>query len=307
VTVSNTVTPPPSPFTVSFSYPTDGVTVKGNLSVGLKTTAPWGKSKTWTISVDGKPVTTRTNTDTVLWYILDTTTLANGTRTLTATVTYNGATATATRTITVANSTTTPPPPGAPTASFTSPASGATVSGTVTVGMASSGGAAGSRTFKLERVVATTTTLLSAQTAAGTSASFAWDTTKTVNGSATLKLTVTDAAGATATATRTVTVSNTATSPPTAGFTVSFSYPAQGATVSGNQTVGMATTAPWGKTKTVTLSVDGRVILTQTITGTTLWSTWNTTTVANGTRTLKLSVTYNGATATATRTVTVRN
>ena len=93
----------------------------------------------------------------------------------------------------------------------------------------------------------------------------------------------------------------------TADFTASITYPAAGATVSGTQSVGLSTTAPWGQSKTWTLSVNGTVITSQTNTGTTLWVQWNTTASQNGDRTLRLDVTMNGQTATATRPVRVSN
>src|SRR5204863_8273932 len=59
--------------------------------------------------------------------------------------------------------------------------------------------------------------------------------------------------------------------------------------------------------KTFTLSVDGNVLTTQSQTGTTLWYTWDTTRLSNGTRTLTASVTMNGQTATTTLPVNVNN
>ena len=102
-------------------------------------------------------------------------------------------------------------------ASFTSPASGATVSGTVTVGMAVSG-ASGSTTFTLKRG----TTTLATKTVTGSSTSYAWNTAG-LSGSQTLSLTATNN-GRTASASRTVTVSTTSTStgdttPPTVAIT----------------------------------------------------------------------------------------
>jgi hypothetical protein len=162
--------------------------------------------------------------------------------------------------------------------------------------MASSG-ASGSSTFTL----AVDGAVVSTQTVTGTTASYAWNTATVTSGAHTLTLTVTDGEARTATAALAVTVSNAA------AFTVSFSYPGVGATVSGNQSVGMATTAPWGQTKTFTLSVDGKVITSQKVSGTTLWHTWNTRSVADGARTLTLSVTMSGQTATTTLKVTVKN
>jgi hypothetical protein len=308
VTGTFTASAPSPGFTASFSYPAAGATVRGSINVGMATTATWGKAKTFTLSVDGRVVVSKTLTGTTLWQPWDSRTAGDGPRTLVLTVTYNGATATATRTVSVSNGTTTPPPPSALTASIGSPSAGATVKGTTSVTMASGGGSTTTaRTYTLEVVTPAGTTLLASQSVTGGSVGHAWDTTRVPNGAATLRLTVTQGAS-TASASRAVTVSNGTTAPPPApSFTASFSYPAAGATVRGTQSIGMATTATWGTSKTFTLSVDGRVVHQQTMTGTTLWFYWDSRTVANGTRTLTLTVTNASGTATATRTVTVAN
>jgi PKD repeat protein len=307
VTVSNTVAAATAGFTASITYPAPGKTVSGGQSVGMATTATWGAPKTFVLSIDGAPIVTRSMaTGSTLWIIWDTRTVANGARSLSLAVTANGQTATTTQTVTVANGTSsTPPTPPPPTpslaASFTSPAAGASVTGSTTVGMTAAG-TSGSTTFTL----ALGSTVLSSQTVTGTSASYAWNTAGAANGSHTLTLTVTNGAQ-TATATRTVTVSNVA-SPPTASFTAAFTYPNAGQAVSGSQSVGMSTTALWAAPKTFALSVDGAPIVSRAMTtGSTLWVSWDTKTVANGARTLTLAVTANGQTATTTRTVTVSN
>jgi hypothetical protein len=165
--------------------------------------------------------------------------------------------------------------------------------------MSSTGGASGARTFRLE----VGTTVLSTQTVTGTSASYAWNTTAVANGTQTLKLVVTDAAGATATATRTVTVANGST----ASFTAEFTYPDAGATASGTMSVGMKTSAPWGTSKTWALTIDGTPVVTVTNTGTVLWHGVDTRTLANGPHTLRLTVTSNGVSVSTTRTVTIAN
>src|SRR5688572_128271 len=186
---------------------------------------------------------------------------------------------------------------GGPSAAFTTPAAGATVSGTVSVGLAASGGT-GPYTYRL--------TIDGAQvftTSAGASATYAWNTTAVANGSHTLGLTVTDAAGAVATATRTLTVQNTGGTPLGASFT----SPAAGVTVSGPVAVGMAAsggTAPY----TFRLAIDGTQVFTTTGTATSASYSWNTTTATNGPHTLGLTITDSaGLSATATRSVTVAN
>src|SRR5262249_58446298 len=98
-------------------------------------------------------------------------------------------------------------------AAFTSPTQGATVSGTVSLAMAASGGSA-PYTYTLS--------IDGTQVASSGSNTYAWNTTTASNGGHSLGLTVRDAAGATATATLSVTVQNGGTGlsaavPPAAG------------------------------------------------------------------------------------------
>src|SRR5207237_10084908 len=76
------------------------------------------------------------------------------------------------------------------TAAFTSPASGATLGGTTTVGMSVSGSTAVSKTFQL----AVDRALVSSQTVSGTAASYAWNTAGGGNGAHTLSLTAQESA-----------------------------------------------------------------------------------------------------------------
>ena len=92
---------------------------------------------------------------------------------------------------------------GNPTVAFSNPASGSTVSGTVTVSLSATGGTGG-YTYSL--------TAGGTPVYTGTNNGFSWNTSTVVNGSVTLTATVTDSGGRTASASRTVTVSNTTTS-----------------------------------------------------------------------------------------------
>jgi hypothetical protein len=192
-----------------------------------------------------------------------------------------------------------PPPPSGFSVSFTNPASGATVSGTTTVTAAASGGTGSGYSYQIQVDGATVYS--------GTNPSFSWNTTAVANGSHTLTATATDSSNASATTSRTVTVSNGSGSSSPGGFNVSFTYPSTGASVNGAQSVGLSTTAAWGQSKTFTLSVDGTVLTSQTLSGTTLWHTWDTTQVGDGTKTLTASVTMNGQTASTALTVSVSN
>jgi hypothetical protein len=280
---------PRAQLTVGFTNPENGATVSGSTTVTMAASGGTGTGYGYRVAVDEAAVYSGTNA-TFSW---NTTTTPSGPRTLTATVTdSDGGTATATRVVTVSPSF---------TATLTYPGAGATVIGAQTVGMATTAAWGQAKTFTLSvdgAVIAT-------QSLTGTTLWYTWDTKSVPNGARTLTLAV-SMNGQTATATLPVTVSNTAPAPTTA-FTASFRYPAGGATVSTGQTLGMATTAAWGQAKTFTLSVDGKVITIRTVTGTTLWYTWDTTTVANGGQTLTLAVSMNGQTATTTLPVTVNN
>ena len=286
---------PPPPLAASFTSPAAGATVASTVTVGLAAsggTAPY----TYRLSVDGAQVFSTTTSATTASFSWNTTTAANGSHTLGLTVTDSqSGSASASRSVTVQNAA--PPPPLA--ASFTSPAAGATVANTVTVGLAASGGTA-PYTYRLSvdgaQVFSTTTT--------ATTASFSWNTTTVANSSHTLGLTVTDSQSGSASASRSVTVQNAATPPP---LTASFTSPAAGATVSGSVNVGLA--ASGGTTPyTYRLSVDGAQVFSNTTNAKTKSYGWKTKNIANGTHTLTLTVTdAQSRSASASRDVTVQN
>jgi len=285
--VQNTVNPPAAAFT----SPAAGTTVTGTVAVGLKATggtAPY----TYRLTIDGTQVFSTTVSATTASFSWNTTSYVNGGHALGLTVTDSRGNATsATRIVNTQN--------GGPqplSASFTAPAAGATVGGTaVNIAMAAAGGT-GPYTYRLTvdgTQIFTTTT--------GTTAAFSWSSTTVANGPHTLGLTVTDSASGSATATRSITVQNGS------AVTAAFTSPAAGATVSGTVTVGMSA---GGGTPgyTYRLTVDGTQIFTTTITATSTSTSWNTSAVANGSHTLGLTVTDSaGASATASRTVTVNN
>jgi hypothetical protein len=271
---------------VWITQPASGATVSGTVWVTLWVDNAAAGTKSYTLTAAGQPVVSGNDSSsgpvTLAWA---TTSTPNGPTTLTATV-RDPANNTGSRSIpiTVQNA------GSSLTAGFTAPADGATVSGSVGVGMIASGGTA-PYTYTL--------TIDGAQVASSASNTYTWNTTTYSNAAHTLGLTVRDNTGAVATASRTVNVQNGGPAPLTAGF----SAPADGATVSGSVSVGMTAsggTAPY----TYTLAIDG----TQVASSGTASYTWNTTTVADGNHTLGLTVRDNtGATATASRTVKVQN
>src|SRR5439155_589549 len=196
------------------------------------------------------------------------------------------------------------------TARFTSPANGATVSGTVTVGMDVGGASGASNTFRLT----IDGTLASTQTVTGTTASFAWNTSALANGSHTLALRASDAAGRTATATITVTVQNTTSPPPpppprpTGGtLKVAMTSTGAGSTVSGVVWVTIWVNGASGAS-TVTLSAGGTVVKTQTSSSMPMTLDWDSRLTPNGAQTLTAGARdATGNTGSASINVTVAN
>jgi hypothetical protein len=185
------------------------------------------------------------------------------------------------------------------TAEFTTPAAGATVSGTVTVGLTASGGSGYSYRLTIDG------------TQVATSASYTWNTTSVANGNHTLAVTVTDSAGRTATSTRTVTVSNAAATPPPAGAAVKvvITQPKGGATVGGTAWIVLWVEGTSGTANAFTLRVGNTTIGSQTTSARgPVAMPWSTRSVANGTHTLTATVRdATGKTGSTTMSVRVQN
>jgi hypothetical protein len=221
VTVFNDTAPP----TVTITAPANGATVSGTVTISASATDNVGVVGVQ-FFVDGAP---RGAEDTAAPYSVawDTSTVANGSHSVTARArdaAGNIATSTA-ATVTVSNG----PPPDTmpPTVGITSPGNGATVSGTVTVSASASDnvGVVGVQFF-IDGI---------ALGAEDTTApySISWNTMDTANGSHTLTARARDAAGNIATsAPVSVTVSNDTTPP-----AVTITSPASGSTVAGTITV----------------------------------------------------------------------
>ncbi|HMC70711.1 MAG TPA: Ig-like domain-containing protein, partial [Mycobacteriales bacterium] len=248
VTVTN-MEPPPPPGTlkVFITSPADGAAVNGTVWSDIWVEGAAAGTNTFTLSIGGTTLASATggNHVTLPW---DSTRVTNGTQTLTATVrdasSNSGA---ATRAFNVQNA-------GGGTsplvASFTSPADGATVSGTVGVGMSETGASGTPITFTL-RIDGTQ---VSTTSGTATTATYSWNTATASEGSHTLSLTVGDGAGRTSTATRTVTVSNGTPPPPPPGAVAVFiTAPSEGATVSATAwfTVWIENAAAGSKTYTL--------------------------------------------------------
>jgi hypothetical protein len=229
----------------------------------------------------------------------DTTKWPDGKYTLSATARdLNGNASTRENLVTVSNA---PPDTSAPSVELTSPAAGATVSGSITVGASASDDVAvvGVQ-FKVNGA-----NIEGEDTSAPYSVS--WDTTKVSNGSHTLSAVARDAAGNTASSQRTVTVSN-ASAPPgdTSAPTVELTSPAAGATVSSSIAVAANASDNVGVVG-VQFKVNGTNLGSEDTTAPYSVS-WDTTKVSNGSHTLSaVARDAAGNTSSSQRTVTVSN
>lgn len=198
VTVANVAADSTAP-SVAVASPSAGSTVSGTASVTGTAADNRGLSAV-NVAVDGGPWQAASGTANWSW-AWSTSALANGAHNLAARATDTaGNVSTSTVTLTVANS---PADTTAPAVAVTSPATGATVSGTVTVGGNASDNAGLARVDVAVDGGAW-------QAASGTSAwSWSWATAGLANGSHTVTARASDSAGNVATAASTVTVNNT--------------------------------------------------------------------------------------------------
>jgi hypothetical protein len=300
-----TPTPSPSAIDVFITSPTEGATVSGStVWVDIWAANFVGSSNTFTLSINGTVLATGTasNHATIAF---DSRSVPDGPQTLTATVRDSaGNVGSATRNLIVSNGTT-------PTlaAAFTSPAAGATVSGTANVAMSAIGATGTPVTFSL--TVDGTQVFTSAGSA--TTTTFALNTLPLAAGAHTLGLSVRDGVGRTASATQTINVANGsgggATPPPGGGtLGVFITSPAEGATVSGVVWSDIWVEGAAAGTRTFTLSIGGVTLATTTDASNHVTLPWDSTRVANGTQTLTATVRdAAGNTGTVTRTFTVQN
>ncbi len=295
VSAAANYTPPAdtTPPTASITAPAAGSIVSGTAIVDVSAADDVGVVKV-DLYVDG----TLVGTDATVPYSFgwDTAVASNGSHTLQAVATdaAGNSGSSASVAVTVSN---TPPDTTPPTVAISSPAAGATVSGTVTVSANASDNVGVVKVdFYVDNVLV------------GTDASapyaYSWNTTGASNGSHTLKAVATDAAGNSASsASVAVTVSNTP--PDTTPPTVAITSPAAGATVSGTVTVSANASDNVGVVK-VDFYVDN--VLVGTDASAPYAYSWNTTGTSNGSHTLKAVATdAAGNAATATRVVTVSN
>jgi hypothetical protein len=260
VTVNNAI---PAAPTASLTYPASGSTVSGIVTVTANASASAGVSRV-AFYVNNVPQAA----DTIAPYSFnwDTTTVANGSYTLTAKATDTAGTvgSSSNVTVTVNNNKT------APTVSLTSPSGASTVSGTVAVTTSTSTGVSRVE-FYVNSVLQTTST--------SSPYTYSWNTAALASGSYTLSAKAYDAAGSAGTSSNvTVTVSNDKTAP-----TVSLTSPASGSTVSGTVAVTASASDNVGVSR-VEFYVNN--VLQTTSTSSPYTFSWNTTSLINGSYTL---------------------
>jgi hypothetical protein len=191
----------PPAMSVSITTPAAGTTVSGTTTVSAQVTNPTGSSNTFTVAVDGRTVATQTVVGSSASFAWNTTTVGNGTHTLTVTVRDQaGRVATASRPVSVSNATTSPLK-----LFITQPKSGATVSGTNWVVLWLEGTTSTSNTYTL--------TVDGLQVAHVTTSSrgpvsIPWNTKLVSNGTRTLTATARDRDGKTGTASIAIVVRN---------------------------------------------------------------------------------------------------
>ncbi len=286
VSVNNADTTPP---VLTVTTPAAGATVSGTTTVSFSAKDNVGVTAI-TVSANGVTICSVTGSATSCAW--NTTNLANGSYTVTVTARdAAGNNQAVSRGVTVSNADKT-----APTVTISSPASGAKVSGTVTVTFSAA-----------DSVGVTSITVAAGGTAicslAGTATSCAWDSTKFPNGTITLSVTAKDKAGNSQSVARSVTVNNPvadATKP-----TVSFTTALAGTIAKGSVLVGVTSSDNVKVTKVV-LAANGNTFC--TLTTPTGSCTWNTLTSPNGSVTVTATA-YDAAgnTAIAQAVVTVAN
>lgn len=192
---------------------------------------------------------------------------------------------------------TNPPVVVAPSVTISSPTNGSTVSKSVIITANPNGGSgtvAGVQ-FKIDGVNFGSEVTTSPY-------SVAWDSTTATNGSHTIMATVRNSLGATASTTSTVTISNVVTPP-----SVSLTSPANNSTLSGTVNVVASADGGSGTVAGVQFKI-GSTNLGAEVAAAPYSTTWDTTTVADGTYTVSAVVRNSlGTTATSSVSVTVKN
>src|SRR5688572_23962720 len=318
VTVVVEGSPTTPPLGAAITSPANGATVSGTVTVNMSASNVEGSPTTFLLQSGGATISSQSVTGSTATASWNTTTVANGSHPLSLTVTNAGRTATAFISVTVSNGST-PPPSGGdttpPTATITAPTSGVWTGNSINIA-ASATDNVGLTNIKLWGNGGVFATLPCSGTSC--SGNVWWLTGSLPAAAYEVNAVATDTAG-NQTVSAKITIFKDATSPvvpsgATAGggtttppLGAAITSPANGATVSGTVTVSMSASNVEGSPTTFLLQSGGTTISSQSVTGSTATASWNTTTVANGSHPLSLTVTNAGRTATASISVTVSN
>ncbi len=272
---------------VSISSPANGATVSGSVPVAVSASDTGSGVARVEVRADGMLVGTDTSAPyTATW---NATGAAAGAHTITATaVDVAGNSASASVQVNVPA----PPDTTAPTVAITSPANGATVSGSV--GLAASASDTGSGVSRVEFRV--DGVLVGTDTSAPYTAT--WNASGAAAGTHTVTATAVDGAGNSASSSVTVGVVVPDTTPPT----VSLTSPASGATVSGSVALAASAADAGSGVSRVEFRVDG--VLVGTDTSAPYTATWNASGASAGTHTVSATA-VDGAGNSASSSVTV--
>ncbi len=282
IVVSPVAPPPPpvdtTPPTVSITSPSTGATVSGLVPLSANASDAGSGIARVVFKVDGTTIATDTASPYASAW--DSTLASAGAHTIQAIATDGSGNST---TSSIQVSIAAPPPPAdttPPTVSITSPANGATVSGSVSI--AASASDAGSGVARVVFKVDGTT--IATDTASPYSA--VWNATGAAPGAHTIQAIATDGSGNSTTSS--IQVSIAAPPPPadTTPPTVSITSPANGATVSGSVSIAASASDAGSGVTSVEFRVDGQLIATDA-TGP-YSAVWNATGAASGPHTIEV-------------------
>ena len=266
------ITVRPAGLTAAFTSPAAGATVAGTQPIGMMLMNASGTANTFTLAIDGTEVFSTTITSTTASFDWTTTTVPDGTHTLSLTARdAGGATATATRTVTVNNGGT---PLNDINVTFPTLSPGETVQGVTTLRIAADNTAGASNRFAIS-VDGVARDLI---VTGATTIDWSWNTSTVANGSHTISVTVTDATGRRGIGTEYVTVQNT--------LVVVITSPAAGATLSGTEFVDVWVEGQSGTSNAFALTVNGQIVASQTISGRHATLAWDTNRTPDGPQTI---------------------
>ncbi|HSW85415.1 MAG TPA: Ig-like domain-containing protein [Candidatus Saccharimonadales bacterium] len=280
-----------TPPIVSFNQPSNGSTVWGTIHISANGTDNDTTSRS-ELYIDGTLTYTTINNSNFggYDYIMHTAQYSNGTHTILAKVYDPAGNVGSASGSFIINNTSSSSDTTPPTVSITSPTNNATVSGQVPITANASDNVGVSQvTFQVDGTTKSTVT--------ASPYSYTWDSTVVANGTHTINVIATDAAGNNSNSSITVNVNNGDKTPPV----VSITNPTNNATVSGSTSISANASDNVGVTG-VTFQIDGA---TKVVDNASPYSySWDTTTITNGAHTIT-AIASDAAGNTSTNTINI--